>query len=251
MNASSAPASRSFTFELKNLPTTGSYTASLRGLLKGNRGIPRHHTRILLNSNPLVDQTWDALTELSFSVNMPQSQLIEGTNTITVELPRDNGITADQQLVNWLEIDYTRTYTAESDQLFFDNDDPGLWKFQVNGFTGSAISVFDITNPAAPAQVVGGSVVGAGPLYQLNFEQQTTSPHRYLALLPSGWLAPLSITADTPSTLKQTTNGADYIIISHADFLPAIAPLATHVPFYFGCQNNSQTDPAARQSVFL
>ncbi len=181
-----------------------------------------------MNSNPLVDQTWDALTEFSFSVNMPQSQLIEGTNTITVELPRDNGITADQQLVNWLEIDYTRTYTAESDQLVFDNDDPGLWKFQVNGFSGSAISVFDITNPAAPAQVVGGSVVEAGSLYQLNFEQQTTSAHRYLALLPSGWLAPLAITADTLSTLKQTTNGADYIIISHADFLPALAPLATH-----------------------
>jgi hypothetical protein len=63
-------------------------------------------------------------------------------------------------------------------------------------------------------------------LYRLRFDQNSSGPQRFLALEPSRWLTPLSITIDTPSSLKDFTNGADYIIISPKEFMPAIQPLA-------------------------
>ena len=80
----------------------------------------------------------------------------------------------------------------------------------------------------APIRILGGSIIPNGSLYQINFEQELSGEHRYLVLSPSRWLTPLAITQDVPSNLKDPTNGADYIIISHADFLDAIQPLATY-----------------------
>ncbi len=50
----------------------------------------------------------------------------------------------------------------------------------------------------------------------------------YLALTPDRWLTPAEIVRDAPSDLLSTTNGADYIVISHPEFLPAAQTLATY-----------------------
>ena len=94
----------------------------------------------------------------------------------------------------------------------------------MGGFTSSAIDVFDITNPLLPAHVTGGSITPVGPQYQVAFEQ-TGAPRRYLALAATRWTAP-AIVLDAPSSLRSPANGADYIVISHADFLQAVQPLA-------------------------
>jgi hypothetical protein len=227
INAYKTPASASITFQLQNL-ATGSMIASLRGLIKGSYATPQHHTRISLNGHLIDDQTWPSTSDHSFSIDFPQSYLIEGTNTITVECPLDGGITIDQVLVNWFEIDFYHTYTSENNLLAFGGDQPGLWEFQVGGFSSNTIDVLDITNPSAPVRIIGGSILPNGSLYQVNFDQQVSGVHLYLSLSPSRWLTPVAITQDVSSNLKDPTNGADYIIITHSDFLAAIQPLATY-----------------------
>lgn len=227
LNAYSAPASRNFTFQLTNL-AAGSHTARVRGLLKGSYAAPQHHTRVWLNGHLLDDATWPSTGERLFAVDVPQAYLVEGTNTITVECPRDGGITVDQTLVNWFELDYYHAYTAENDLLVFGGDQPGRQEFRVGGFSNGNISVFDITNPLAPARIVGGSIIPDGSFYQVSFEQPASGAARYLALSPSRWLTPAAITPDAPSNLKSAANGADYIVVSHADFMSAIQPLATY-----------------------
>ena len=39
---------------------------------------------------------------------------------------------------------------------------------------------------------------------------------------------PVSLEADTPSNLRDATHGADYLIITHADFAGALLPLVAH-----------------------
>ena len=115
---SSGLASAEFTFQLSQLPA--SPTATLRGLFKGYSATPYHHTRIYLN-NHLVDEafSWESRAEYNFSVPIQTSDLIVGTNTIRVECPRDGEITQDIVLVNWFELDYSRAFLAENDQLDF------------------------------------------------------------------------------------------------------------------------------------
>ena len=227
LNANGVPVSRDFTFILQNLDRNSS-TAKVRGLLKGYYADPHHHTRIYLNGHLIDDHTWLSISEYSFSIDIDQSFLVEGTNTLTVECPLDDGITVDQVLVNWFDIDYYHTYTSENNSLVFDGNSPGVWEFHVGGFSSDAIDVFDITNPSAPVRIVGGSIIPIGLLYQVNFEQQISVDYRYMTVSPSSWLTPTAIDEDDPSTLKDSSNGADYIIISPADFLTAISPLASY-----------------------
>jgi hypothetical protein len=126
-------------------------------------------------------------------------------------------------LVNWFEVDYEHTFTAENDNLEFTVSDQ--WKFQVNGFSTDIIDVLDITNPSAPIRILGGSITAGGSDYQIDFEQQNLGDHRYLVLSPSSWLSPVAIDLDILSDLKNPSNEADYLVICYADFLVAIQPL--------------------------
>ncbi len=49
-----------------------------------------------------------------------------------------------------------------------------------------------------------------------------------MTVSPSSWFSPSAITEDSPSNLMDASNGADYLIISHSDFLNEITPLATY-----------------------
>ena len=91
-------------------------------------------------------------------------------NTLTITVPHDGDITVDYQLVNWFEIDYDHTYTAENDLLGFSQ--PDQWEYLISGFITSTIDVFEVSNPLAPVRILGGDVIPDGSLYQINFEQE-------------------------------------------------------------------------------
>jgi hypothetical protein len=102
---------------LQNLDTRPQ-TAAFRGLLKGVNATPQHHTQISINGYLVDDHTWSSTGEYLFSIDIPQSYLIDGTNTITVTCPRDGDITIDRVLVNWFEIDYYHSYTSANTSRF-------------------------------------------------------------------------------------------------------------------------------------
>ncbi|MCP4662079.1 MAG: hypothetical protein GY856_42290, partial [bacterium] len=59
----------------------------------------------------------------------------------------------------------------------------------------------------------------------LAFEDDTSTPREYLAVAASAKRSPATIELDAPSELRATGNGADYIVISHEDFLDSMTPL--------------------------
>lgn len=223
ISAYSGPAFQDFIFALPSLDPSIS-TANVRGLIKGYYGVPQHHTLIYLNGNLIDDHAWPSKSEYEFTI--PISNLIEITNTLTISLPHDGDIEYDYQLVNWFEIDYSHTFTAENNLLDFGMN--GQWQIQVGGFISDTIDVFDITSPLAPQRMLGGIITKDGFFYRINFEQDLIGEHHYIVLSPSRWLTPQAIYQDQPSNLKDPSNVADIIIISHADFLNAIQPLADY-----------------------
>jgi len=222
--ASSGPAYLDFSFDLQHLET-GTLTATVRGLLKGYTATPSHHTQVYLNGNLIDDAAFAKGSDHYFSVDVPQSYLVEGVNTLRVRCPRDGSITRDAVLVNWFEIDYQHTYDAQGDRLFFDGDAMGTWNFQVDGFSSADIALYDITQPGSPSMISGALVEATVNGYQVSFDALQVGQQRYLALTPGKRLAVTSIQADQPSSWRSTANAADYIIISHADFIGSLQPL--------------------------
>lgn len=203
-------------------------TATLRGLLKGYSATPYHNTRIYINGNQIDDQIFSSGRDYSFDVSFPQSYLNEGSNILRIECPLADPVTYDDVLINWFELDYYHGYFAESDKLQFDAEQDGLLEFQVDGFSTLPVDIFDITLPKSPVRILNASPVNSDYGQKLVFDMHITGEHKYLSLTSTNRLSPVSIHKDTPSNLRATTNGADYIIISHADFIDQVQPLADH-----------------------
>jgi hypothetical protein len=230
--APSSPAVGEYAFILQNLSTEPDISATVRGLFKGCSADPQHHTLVYLNNlnnnDYLIDDaSWASQAEYPFESVVSQTCLVEGGNKVFVKAPLDGGITQDIFYVNWFEIDYYRTYAAEGNVLFFDGDQAGEWEYHLTGFTTDDLEAFDVTMPSSPIRILNCDISN-DTTYTLAFEHSIQAEHCYLALASDQRLSPLSILQDTPSDLRATTNGADYVVITHADFATAVQPLVTH-----------------------
>ena len=190
--------------------------------------MPYHHTRVYLNNNLIDDATWSAEAEYGFEITVPQNYLQEGENTIMVECPRDLGITQDILYVNRFEIDYSKTFTVDNDQISFDQVVNGMWEYQIAGFTSNTLEVFDISDPTIPSLITGVSIVPSGASYDLAFEQTTTSNRKFLAQSVGQRLTPAEIIIDDPSDLHSAANSAEYLVITHGDFITEAQRLADY-----------------------
>jgi hypothetical protein len=218
------PYKEDFTTDLEHI-SSGNQTINLRGLIKGFFSYDSHHILISLNGQQVDDHIFPYGAEYEFDLSIPQSNLVEGTNTLTVECPLDLGGAEDDVLFNWFEIDYYDTFVAENNRLFFDGDNAGQWEYHVDGFSDTSLEVFDITDPLSPVSITGGNALATTNGYQLEFEDTISGERHYLAQTTASRIKP-TIILDNPSAWKSDTLGADYIIISHADFLSQVQPLA-------------------------
>jgi len=222
--AAGSPAFKDFSFTITNL-FTGSYSATVSGLLRGYAATPQHHTRLYLNGHLFDDALWPADAAYSFTVSVPHHYLQPGQNILRLECPLDGGITLDVPMINWFEIGHRQVYTTSSDWLVFDGDLPGTWKYQLRGFTTSTVAILDVTDPLTPRRIEN-AAVQAGVGYTLTFGHVITAEHHYLAAAIAESLQPAQMVLDTSSSLSSGDNGADYLMITHHDFYTDILPLA-------------------------
>jgi hypothetical protein len=226
-NKLTTPGYRDYSFNLSDISTTAA-NATVRVRLKGYTDVstnPDHHTRIYLNSfgAAIDDQWWDGQIVFDHEKTVSHSFLKNGGNTLRIEGVDDTGASVDQFFVDWIEIDYWDKYVAEDDELLFGAPSAGIaYKFAVTNFSSNQVQLFDVTDPT-DVEVIIGTVVTGGVL---EFEDTAQADTRYLALTSDAYESPASIVLDQPSNWKDSSNGADYIIITHGDFYPKTQPLA-------------------------
>jgi hypothetical protein len=122
--------------------------------------------------------------------------------------------------VDWADIVPRRQFVAQSNRLAIRQPDAGTWKYIASGFSGNA-EIFDVTDPLNPVRITGAT--GSGTI---TFERP--GPASYEMVAADARLSPLSITKDTPSNLRATSNQADYIIITDPSLTSALTPLVNH-----------------------
>ncbi len=128
--------------------------------------------------------------------------------------------------MNWIEIDYSDTYVAENNSLFFRAPSPGSYQFYVSTFTSNDIKVFDISDPNNVAIISNATVSDVGTTHTVTFRDSASTDTRYLAT--ADYALPDNMEMDQASDWKNANNRADYVIITHKDFLSAASTLATH-----------------------
>jgi hypothetical protein len=217
-----AVGTRSFLLETDQLARDGSQ-ASLTVAVGGNLD-GMHHLRVVVNGTQVREIKWKGRTYSQTVVSFPSSLLVEGKSQVRLELINDApGQDIDMIYVDWLSLTYQRKLIAQGDRLVFSSPDIAAWRYSVGGFSGNAVEVYDITDPAAVAQITVG-VTGAAA----TFGDARLTMRRYLAQTIAQRLAPVSITPVAPGDLAQVGPGADYVIIAHRDLLEAVQPLADY-----------------------
>jgi len=228
---------RNFTVDLIDL-STQPYSATLTVTVRGNSNEyqnPDHQIQVSVNGTQVSDDTFDGQIEYTDVISVSSSLLNNGANTITMVFPYLGTDIKNEGYINWFDIAYFRDFQAVNDELRFDYDQPGAHLFAIGQFTQTAVIGLDITAPKQPRWIDGIVVSGTGP-YTATFEATVplaaqavdAAGASFIVLSPLAYRTPDSITFDPPANLRAINQGADYLIISHADFLTQAQQLADY-----------------------
>ncbi len=186
---------------------------------------PDHHVKAFVNGVEVGELYWDGATWGTLEATVPSGVIQTGSNTISITAYLQPGMSYDVVFLDWIELDYANSFVAQNDRLEFGYESTGTWQFNVDGFTGDQVSVFDVTDPLNTQILTGTRVEPTASGYQVVFEDTLSAPADYAAVGAAGYLQAQAVEADTPSSLGETTNGADHLIITHAAFATAAGSL--------------------------
>jgi hypothetical protein len=202
-----------------------SATANLRITIHGY-GSAEHH--IVVDVNTCLDVgefSWLGQTTASVDIPVSQACLAEGVNNI-----RFRALAQDCRL-DWFEITYQRLYQAGGEDIlaYSTEAQTGGWEVWVDGFSSDDVRTFDVSDPLNVAWVTTPPLEPSATTtgYLLKFGDPVGG-RRFWSQVAGSWPTPSGIELDTPSDLHSATNRADYVMITYADFAPALAPLVTY-----------------------
>jgi len=229
LRAFSGPASEDYVFAIHDVEPL-SFMPKFRILMAGNTDLdpnPDHHVKFYVNGTQIGDCTWNGRALHLFESAFPQDLLASGSNTVTVELPRDlPGVPYDYVMVNWLEIDYGRRFVAQDGKLVFSDTVSGKRRYKVEGFAAEDVSVYDITDPGSVVCLADYKRYGPGP-YSVEFEVELSSAGSFLLRSPNAYVSVDSadIVASHQTDLRDSINSADYVAIGPSEFEQILEPL--------------------------
>ena len=129
-----------------------------------------------------------------------------------------------------MKLHYWRTFEASEGVLAFNSDtEPrraGRVQYRVTNFLRPEVDVYQIQDDSIVAKLVNGRLERKDGTFQLTFEDSGTSPTGYFAVEREQYDQVDHIAPAKPSVISNPGNQADYIIISHSDFIDGIQPLA-------------------------
>ncbi len=224
------PASKSFSFNLDDININK--VATLRiGLRGGNESPdinPDHHVKISINDIWSDECFLDMLKPYIYEKQIPLNILTRGENNITIINVTD--VTTDEDLfyLDWIEINYPRFFKAVNNELFFTAERSAAYNIKVDGFGNNSVQLFDITDQQNVLIIEGLEITGNPGDYSIAFVEQSAGKKSFIALTTDRIKKPLSVLVDEQSDLKNISNQADYVMITHEDFYDEIQRLAKH-----------------------
>lgn len=188
-----------------------------------------HRAYISITGQPVGSAVWGNQNVFTFSksifVSKDSIDIFPTGNTLNVLVNGDacSVTNSDEIRINWFEFDYWRYNRTQPNNFSFQCDSPylGINRFWLFGWQRNHMKIYIpnrgelITNP----QIVNDEYKSV--LFVDTINEKT----EYFCVGNDYFMSPDSMIADQPSDLRNTTNGADYLIITHPEFSEAAAKL--------------------------
>lgn len=213
---------------LSNRTTSSPEQATIRGEIvsqvNSNSISPDSHVSFSINSTPFLDETWDGESRLYFEEQINPGLLINGTNLFGTSMITDTDVSPIAYF-DWFEIEYERNLVALNNQITFTNDNGGEMKFDITGFSSlNSPFIFDVTQSHRPRRIQSAEITTS----TVTFGVDQDTAKAYFIANGNGVQTPSNINYYQDPGLLSESQGAEYIIITHQDFLPASQQLASY-----------------------
>jgi hypothetical protein len=216
-------------------PYTNTYDFSLSGVDKSQNAElsvwligftsqianPDHFVDIAINGNPLGSRQWDGKNAYQADFSFDGSLLTEGENTLTITIPEVSGIEVDGVWLDAFSVRHARSANLVTDESLLFSGDDARREYTFSIPSGNNYSAYDVTDPDQPVILTG--IPAAPASVTISDPSAFQSPHH------TYWLAPVTDVkqADNLRLIHQSLlppyfTGADYLIISPAEFIPSL-----------------------------
>jgi signal peptidase I len=214
-----SPTSSVLTFMVSNLAAgQGTLFIALQGVTQSQQ----HAVTVAVNGATLGDVNFDGQQKGKASLTIPAGILASGSDTITLTAQQGEN---DLSLVDYVDISFPHTFTAESDLLKFQ---AGAGEnVTVGGFLHPPTRLLDVTNPALPFQVAFQTTTQPGSFaLRAVVPWSSTGTHKLLALSDTQFAVPVALAPHRPSSLHTAQGGAEVVILAAPQFTAQVQPLA-------------------------
>jgi uncharacterized repeat protein (TIGR01451 family) len=214
-----SPTSSVLTFNVSNLAAgSGTLFIALQGVTQAQS----HDVTVAVNGATLGDVNFDGQQKGKASFGIPAGILTSGSNTITLTAQQGEN---DLSLVDYVDISFPHTFTAESDLLKFQAGAGD--SVTVGGFLHPPTRLVDVTDPAQPFQVAFRTTTQNGNyVLRAVVPWSSAGTHKLLALSDTQFAAPVALAPHRPSSLHTMQSGAEVVILTAAQFTAQVQPLA-------------------------
>jgi hypothetical protein len=187
-----------------------------------------HKAEVYLTDQPMGFTIWDGqeaeLFKKNFYISEDSIHIFPTGNRLNVFV-RGNictNIDNDEIRINWYEFEYWRDLKTNPDNFIFKSHEAGNIRFWTFDWLKSNMKIYIpernkmISNPHMPNDQF-------NSVFFVDTAQVGTE---YFCVADNYYHSVDSIVNDQPSNLRDLSNGADYIIITHPDFLSAAQDLS-------------------------
>jgi hypothetical protein len=210
-------AAKTVTLGLTGVDRASSESARVTVHLQGGSAsgvVEEHHVQVSLNGAVVGEGRFAGKGAYPLSLSVPTSQLVEGANSLSLLNVGDTGVSS-VVLLDKVEVGYPQAALMRGGVF------EGTWAeggtVEVGGVVASPV-VVDVTLGGAAKWVSGFEAVSG------SVRLRVEAGHRSVVVSREGWLRP-RIERPQPTTLRDVTNQADYLLIAPREFLGAAEPL--------------------------
>jgi uncharacterized repeat protein (TIGR01451 family) len=195
------------------------------------RVTPDHHVRVYVNGSLAGDVTWVGAVRAMSQVTFDQAFLRDGENTLTLYTPGDTGARDaagrlwESNWLNFFDLTYDRSFLADANILDF-TPPAGPGEYAISGWSGPDEVMYDVTDAVVPVRLTGATAEVSLGGFTLRMADVTPPGGRYYVAGAAGLRVPLVLAFAPPSDLLAPSEGADYLLITHPDFLTGVQSLA-------------------------
>ncbi len=218
-----------FQFRLDDLATGTFGGTTLRIRLVSNTpnlATPNHLARFWINDSLVGEHSFPGLTSSIALISVSPAFLNRGNNVLRIQSIQ-TGASVNKFYLDWFEITYAREFRAVQNIVELHRPTSPFQRinFEIQGFTHPQIELYDIRTGR---QITSTRIAASGSAFVLTARDSVASARHYVAFAVGAARPVAFVTQKYFTDIRVNAQGADYIVITHRDFLASAQQLATH-----------------------